>query len=120
MFKIFISDCLIGHSKLEAGDPPMGVALGKFIPTEEFLLYDTHAIKIDDETRHWYNLRAITPSGVELKCDAISLAEYDISLTTSEPDFYFEVSCLGVISPPYEELFPHHIEESEARLKSSQ
>lgn len=103
---------------MESGDPSMGVALGKFIPTKEFSSYKSHATQIDVETLHWDNLSASTPSGDVLKCDAVSLAQYDISLTPSELDFYLEVSCLGISSPRYEILFPHHIKDYENSLKT--
>ena len=34
MFEVFARDILVGHSALELGDPPVGVACGKFIATE--------------------------------------------------------------------------------------
>jgi hypothetical protein len=34
IFEIYAKDTLVGHSALELGDPPMGVAFGKFIPAE--------------------------------------------------------------------------------------
>ena len=36
MFSIFYDDVLIGRSELERGDPPMGVAFGRFEPTDAF------------------------------------------------------------------------------------
>ncbi len=118
MFEFYISDTLIGHSKLESGDPGMGVAQGKFKPTKEFSIFNNLAVQENVETRRWYNVLAKTPSGQLMKCSAISLAEYDITLTPTEPDFYLEIACLGIENPPYEELFPHHVRESEDRLKS--
>jgi hypothetical protein len=37
MFGIFHGEVLIGRSKLEGGDPPMGVASGRFEPTDAFV-----------------------------------------------------------------------------------
>ena len=31
-FEVFAKTVAVGHSELESGDPPMGVAAGKFIP----------------------------------------------------------------------------------------
>lgn len=36
MFHVFHNDILIGRSKLENGDPPMGCAEGQFAPFDEF------------------------------------------------------------------------------------
>ena len=118
MFKVYINDVFIGYSSLESGDPPMGVAIGKFVPSENFTKFDDLAIRENADTRSWNNATVKTPDGETLVSDGVSLAEYDISLTPSEPDFYLQLSCLGIRSPSYETLFPDHIAKYEAQMKS--
>ncbi len=50
-FAIFSGSTLIGTSKLEHGDAPMGVAFGRFYPNEGYAAIRNECIEnVDDQT----------------------------------------------------------------------
>jgi hypothetical protein len=120
IFQIYHGDALIGRSKLEYGDPPMGVAFGQFEPTDAFA-YSRKAMKPttdgvgkeQSDTRCLEDLRAETEDGTALVCAGVAVFEY------GEADDLLarEVVCLGIEQPPYEELFPHHVKTHENQFK---
>jgi len=106
MFSFWIDDVLIGYSKLEQGDPPMGVAHGQFIATDKFENYRSKAESLDDNSRRWQGLSVKMPDGQEIKCHAgIVIIEYG----PLDDIFAIEATCLGIGYPLYGELFPHHV-----------
>lgn len=110
MFAIISDGQILGHSEFEQGDPPMGVAFGRFIPAESFGAF-IRAVPPDitdgDRVQIWNRLAARTSQGVVLQCAGVGI-RYDLADETT-----CEVEVLGISSPPYEELFPHHIEAYE-------
>lgn len=113
IYKIFLDGKLIGTTKLEKADPPMGVVFG-MIESEyvdyEFLKNYCQKNKIDFEddpdeefisTRLIESLKVFSPEGVEIVGQGNS-----IEGMTNEG---FEVYLLGVPYPFYEEEFPHHV-----------
>lgn len=113
MFSIFHGDVLISRSELENGDPPMGVAFGRFVPTDAFAALRSvmkpgrdGAGKEQPDIRYIASLRAKTANGIELRCSGVAVCEYS---EATDP-FALEVSCLGIEEPPYKELFPDHVE----------
>ena len=110
MFEFWIKDTLIGHSNLEQGDPPMGVAHGRFIPAQSFDLFRHNAERLDEDTRRWRGLAVKTANGQEIECHmGIAIIEYG----PLDDIFAIEVTCLGIGYPLYEELFPHHVKSYE-------
>jgi hypothetical protein len=41
-FIVKVGDEMVGFSELEGGDPPMGTACGKFVPTERYASIQQH------------------------------------------------------------------------------
>ena len=122
MFQIYHGDVLIGRTKLEGGDPPMGVAFGKLEPTDAFAYLRDAMKPISDsagkeqsDTRCLEGLRAETEDGTELVCAGVAVFECGEANDPLES----EVVCLGIEQPPYEELFPHHVKAYENRFKES-
>ena len=120
MFCIFRGDVLIGRSKLEGGDPPMGVASGQFEPTHAFTLLRRAMKPVRDGTgkkqrdmRFLNNLRATTSDGIELVCFGIEVFEYG----EADDPLAWEVFCNGIERPAYHELFPHHVQAYEDQFK---
>lgn len=115
MFAIISRVRVLGYSELEQGDPPMGVAFGRFIRAEGFDAFirtvppditDGHRVQI------WNNLSAKTSEGVVLQCAGVGIRYDFVDETTCE------VEVLGISSPPYDELFPHHVEAYERPVQS--
>lgn len=123
MFMIYFVDTLIGHSALEGGDAPMGVAAGKFVPTEAFAYLRSRMVyakdgggKFNRSIRVLSNLRATTADGTEVVCSGgVEVLEYG---DQSKP-LGAEVFCSGIGYPTYAELFPHHVKAYEDQFKAS-
>ncbi len=45
-FEVKLGSEIIGFSELERGDPPMGVASGRFVPTPAYASIQSYCIKI--------------------------------------------------------------------------
>lgn len=120
MFRIFLGDVLIGQSELEHGDPPMGVAFGRFEPADTFAPL-RNAMKPardgDGKEQHdvWYlvDLCARTADGIALVCSHVEVCEHREAGNPLE----WEVACLGIDHPQYNELFPHHVKTYEDKFK---
>ena len=107
-YKIFYDDQFVGESRLEYGDPPMGIALGKFIPSSGFMeIRKTLDVTLAQDHRRWEGFYIQTADGKTLQCESgVVIIEYG----DAESPFEIEVTCLGIPAPTYEHLFPHHIE----------
>ncbi len=103
-FSVYSNDVLVGHSALELGDAPMGVAFGVFHP---IALYE--AIRGECSTNHQdqsnLHLTVRTEAGLPVPCVGVGILDY--SIEAGEP--YIEVNVLGISYPLYEELFPEHV-----------
>jgi hypothetical protein len=105
-FKVFAGPILVGYSELEGGDPPMGVAEGKLLPTEAFAAIQP-AIEAARETSQAHlALTVRTADGRELPAQGgVRIMDYTAELGLGE----IHVEVLGVGYPLYEELFPDHV-----------
>jgi len=120
VFDIFHGDVLIGRSELERGDPPMGVAYGRFEPTDAFLplrnamkpARDGYGKEQSDE-RYLVGVCARSADGIALVCSHVEVCEYG----EADNPLGWEVSCLGIERPPYKEFFPHHVKAYEEHFK---
>ena len=120
MFGIFYGDVLIGRSELESGDPPMGVAFGRFEPTDAFAPLRNAmkpardgAGKEQRDARYLEGVCARTADGIDLVCSHVEVSEYG----EADNPIAWEATCYGIGRPPYEELFPHHLEAYRNQLK---
>ena len=109
-FLVFAAGEVIGTTHLEFGDPPMGVAFGKFIPNEQYASFV-----------------AATPL-LEPGVRAVSLQGPDGNLIPSEGTYVrdmsaelggegLEVEALGIPYPLYEALFPAHVQAYKEQFK---
>ena len=106
-FEILLGERLIGWTLFEQGDPPMGVAFGRFHPTVEIpdwsLPTDAGAVP----------LRARHVSGLTLHpCSHVYL---DGLLEDLES---LEVAICGLDSDLYEQAFPHHVQAYHGRFSA--
>ncbi|MXP30119.1 hypothetical protein GRI58_15020 [Porphyrobacter algicida] len=98
--KIFLNDELIGTSFLDASDPPMGVASGKFDPASAYEPA-AHAFEIDgDYNENGANLPFVIKAEEELvECAGAGIQDYSTSLGERH------VEVLGIPYPEYEVRF---------------
>jgi hypothetical protein len=110
MFEVFAHDVLVGHSALELGDPPMGVAFGKFIATESY-----RRIQRECRTNHadqsGLALSVTTPEGIHIPCVGVGIVDL-----SDQFEDEIEVTVFGIPYPLYGELFPEHVSGYEAKF----
>lgn len=106
-FEVKLGDETIGYTELEAGDPPMGVAGGRLVPTSAYRSIQLHCINHRDRWEAIPELCVKTADGVPLECSG-PVQILDFSPELGETEIRIEVC--GITNPPYAELFPHHVE----------
>jgi hypothetical protein len=101
-YQVFIDNILIGHSDLECGDPPMGIASGHFFPLPVYTEFQSQFIPLRELSQSHLALAVTTSDGkiVPAKCIAI----FDYSEELDE----IQVAVIGIEYLLYEELFPEH------------
>jgi hypothetical protein len=106
-FEVKLGNDIIGFSELEGGDPPMGVAGGRFVCTSAYASIQQYCIEHRD---HWVSIPALTvsvPGGVPIECSGgVQIENFSPELG----DAGIEICLLGIPYPLYGELFPHHVE----------
>lgn len=111
MFAVYSNNVLVGHSLLENGDPPMGVAFGLFIPSSDY-----SSIKAECKNNHHdqsaLKLTVRSKAGIEIPCVGVGILDYAAEF--DQP--YAEVNVLGIPYPLYGELFPSHVEHYEKQF----
>ncbi len=114
IFAIYAKGVLVGHSALELGDPPMGVAFGKFIPADSY-----RDIQQECKTNHVDQsalaLSVKTPAGGSLPCAGVVIQDCSNEIEEGERADV-EVTVLGIPYPLYGELFPGHVSRYEKQL----
>ena len=103
-FSIYCKGKLIGYSKLETGDPPMGVAFGVFIPNNTYEDVKSEIVVSYGYQEH-LELKVFTESGKQIPCIAVAIQD-----NTAEFPEWVNVEVLGIPYPEYEEIFPQHVE----------
>jgi len=110
-FEVLSGSNLIGWSDLELGDPPMGVAFGRFFPSPAYSI--GMALPQDEISQSSLSLRI--SGGETLRSSAgVQITDYSADLG---PDG-IEVSIFGITYPSYESLFPEHVASYERQFPS--
>lgn len=112
-YEIFYKEILIGHSDLEFGDPPMGVAFGKFDPVSEFENVRERISATESHTPSNVILTICDPKSVKRIASPASI----FAFSGNVPD-ELEVNVLSIPYPMYEEWFPEHVSEYNNRFKA--
>lgn len=111
-FSVLSNGSLVGHSHLELGDPPMGVAFGEFFPAPGYAAISRHC-RTNHSDRPSLELSVQTEQGTVIPCVGVGILDY--SAETSEP--YIEINVLGIEYSVYQALFPQHITSYEQQFK---
>ena len=105
-FHIYSGEQLIGRSELEFGDPPMGVAYGKFTSTPAYASIQFQVVSLTGKDQACLHLSARLPNGEAIEAvGGVCIADYSVEAGEDG----LEVSVLGISYPAYEHLFPHHV-----------
>jgi hypothetical protein len=105
-FEVHFGDVLIGWSELEFGDPPRGIAYGRFFPAASYVS-SVHAGP--DVVLH------MRPEGGE----EFSQRATGVHIEDLSADFgpeAIEVSIVGLEFDAYEHLFAHHVKAYKMQL----
>ena len=113
MFRIFYDGNWIGSSDLETGDPPMGVAMGKFYPEPCYFEVQETFRKLSEEIQDHLKLTVIQPSGEVLDALATRIDDYP-----ELGDADIQVSVIGIEAILYSKLFPGHWDAYNDSFKS--
>lgn len=114
-FEVYSNDVLVGHSILESGDPPMGVAFGEFLPNAAYSGIEGEC-KTNHADQSALRLSVRTSTGVEVECVGVGILDYSAEI---DPP-YVEVNVLGIPYPLYGELLPHHVARYEQQFSEIQ
>ena len=106
-FEVLAGKTLVGHTELEMGDPPMGVATGKLLPLPEYRLIQPAVIAKRQGSQAHLALAVRLVGGIELpSAGGVHISDYSDDLGIEDG---LEVDVLGIGYPLYEELFPEHV-----------
>jgi len=106
-FEVKVGNDIIGFSELEGGDPPMGVAGGRFVRTPGYASIQPYCVEHRD---HWVSIPTLSvspPGGMPIECSGgVQIEDFSAELG----DAGIQIWLLGIPYPLYGELFPHHVE----------
>jgi hypothetical protein len=110
-YKVFSGETLVGYSALELGDPPMGVALGKFFPLAAYGLIQVQCIAARDLPQSHLDLSIARQNGNVLPVEhGVVILDYSVELGE------IEVQAVGIGYPLYGELFPQQVATYKAQF----
>lgn len=115
-FEVFLGPTLVGHSDLELGDAPMGVAFGRFVPNSAYWAFQSTVVAAFNGPQDHLSLEVRLADGHVLP------AQGGVQLMDASAEFGaegMEVSVFGIGYPLYEELFPHHVAAYDAQFSSA-
>jgi hypothetical protein len=109
-FEIHSDGVLVGYSDLEGGDPPMGVAGGKFMPVRAYDQIRSFTCLSPSQrqipSQECLKLVVRDSGGREIPSSGgIQITDYSAELGPEG----LVVEVLGIGYPLYEELFPEHV-----------
>ena len=112
-FEVKLGNELIGFSELEGGDASMGCAFGRFLPTPGYTSIQPDCIKHRDSGYQIPSLTVEVAGGVSIESSGgVKIIDFSPELG----EVGIQIHLLGVTNPPYDELFPHHVEADEKRF----
>lgn len=104
MFAVYFGHLLVGHSYLEYGDAPMGVAFGEFIPAEGYQSIRRQCIENHTDQSE-LSLMVKTSDNEEVTCAGVAILDYSELIDEN----FIQLNVLGISDPLYEQLFPNHV-----------
>ena len=105
-FEVKLRGEVIGFSELEGGDPPMGVAFGRLLPTPAYTSIRPYCIEHRDYWKLIPELTVQESGGVPIECSG-GVQIIDFSPELGEEGIQVHVN--GIPYPLYGELFPQHV-----------
>ena len=125
IYNILLDNKLIGTTKLEFGDPPMGVVFGQISFTEKNIGYDfirQYCIDKSIEIQTDYPDEKLITTGQIEKLKVCNSENFELvgelgnNIEGMDSDSY-TITILGLDSEVYKKEFPEHIAEYEQKFK---
>ena len=118
-FYVYAQDRLIGWTRLESGDAPMGVAFGQFHPAPAYdEMRSTFVAPTKPETKPapaWSELTLRLPDGHVIESvGGVVIEDYSEDLGNEG----LQVTILGISYPEYEALFSQHVAAYRAQFRA--
>ncbi len=107
-FEVYGGDALIGWTDLESGDAPMGVALGRLVPSPAYAAF---AASRTSEPPPVVTIRLT--GGEYLTPHLVHIDDFSADLGPEG----LQISALGISYPTYARLFPEHVRNYQLRIK---
>ena len=105
-FEVLAGQTVVGHSDLELGDPPMGVAGGLFVPLPEYDEIRSLCIAARESSQEHIGLSVRVPGAEALPTQGgVQILDYGSELGAEG----MEVHACGIPYPLYGELFAQHV-----------
>jgi hypothetical protein len=115
-FEIRAGEVVIGRTELESGDPPMGVATGRFLPTRAYAAIQASVIAVRDASQEHLSLQVFQAGGAPVPAEGgVQIVDCSNELGPLE----IEVHVLGIPHPLYAQLFPDHVAAYDRRFPSA-
>lgn len=113
-FEVLSKQFVIGTTDLESGDPPMGVAFGRFYPEPAYAAVRERVIATSGATPDDLELQVRVVGGKTLKSSGgVGMVDYSKDVG----DEGIEVSVLGIEEPSYDDLFPGRYQAYEDQIR---
>ncbi len=105
-FEVLVGPTVIGHSDLERGDAPMGVAGGQFVPAPGYasVRLACVAARESSQSHIGFSVRLAGKESVPAQ-GGVQIFDYSDELGQAG----VEVHVNGIPYPLYERLFPEHV-----------
>jgi hypothetical protein len=114
-FEVLANGVLVGGSELEAGDPPMGVASGRFVPCPAYSTIQSSVVKSRDDFQMHLALLVRLKNGADVpSAGGVRITDYSAELG----DEGLEIEVLGIPYPLYGELFPEQVAAYRAQFST--
>lgn len=115
-FEVLSGSTLVGHSELEAGDPPMGVAVGRFVPLPAYESIRSMVVASAEKDQSQLELSVRLAGGPVLPTQGgVQLIDFSAELGAEG----LQVHALGIGYPLYQELFPMHVAAYENQFRTA-
>jgi hypothetical protein len=111
-FVVKLCNQVVGSSIIDSGDPSMGCAYGKFVPTPAYRAIQQHCIQHREKWEPVPSLYVEEGTGITLECSGgFQIVDYSPELGNEG----IELHLLGITTPHYAELFPDDLKNRDAR-----
>ena len=113
-FEVLADSTLVGYSELETGDPPMGVAGGRFVPLPAYeSIRSTVVAALEGDQSHLQLSVRVTGGPALPTQGGVQIIDLSAELGAEA----LQVHALGIGYPLYQELFPSHVTAYENQFR---